>query len=236
MYHDALNCEKCTNKEICEECKSGYNIYNDKRLCAKQGDIDNNIFTWTNDGKLILCSSAIKDCQRCNDTSTCYSCQEGAGLIDNDTCVDKTVLEQNKNHYYNETSKRYISCSVMDNCITCDSSTVCTSCQEGFTLNDHSCSNIANDEDDNGLSTGAIIGIVFGCVGFLLLVAGVVYFLMAKVFKKNNNNDMETIPGGKVEIPEEKADKEPENEEKNLQKEKENVAVVHTTRRTIHNA
>jgi len=236
LYHDVLNCEKCRSKEICEECQSGYNIYNDKRLCAKQGDIDNNIFTWTNDGKLMLCSSVIKDCQRCNDTSTCYSCQEGAGLIDNDTCVDKTVLEQNKNHYYDETSKRYISCSVMENCITCDSSTVCTSCQEGFTLNDHSCNNIANDEDDNGLSTGAIIGIVFGCVGFLLLVAGVVYFLMAKVFKKNNNNDMETIPGGKVEIPEEKADKEPENEEKNLQKEKENVAVVHTTRRTIHNA
>ena len=236
LYHDVLNCEKCTSKEICEECQSGYNIYNDKRLCAKQGDIDNNIFTWTNDGKLMLCSSAIKDCQRCNDTSTCYSCQEGAGLIDNDTCVDKTVLEQNKNHYYNETSKRYISCSVMDNCITCDSSTVCTSCQEGFTLNDHSCSNIANDEDDDGLSTGAIIGIVFGCVGFLLLIAGVVYFLMAKVFKKNNNNDMETIPNEKVEIPEEKADKEPENEEKNLQKEKENEAVVHTKRRTIHNA
>ena len=124
----------------------------------------------------------------------------------------------------------------MENCITCDSSTVCTSCQEGFTLNDHSCSNIANDEDDDGLSTGAIIGIVFGCVGFLLLIAGVVYFLMAKVFKKNNNNDMETIPNEKVEIPEEKADKEPENEEKNLQKEKENEAVVHTKRRTIHNA
>jgi len=237
LYHDVLNCEKCRSKEICEECQSGYNIYNDKRLCAKQGDIDNNIFTWTNDGKLMLCSSVIKDCQRCNDTSTCYSCQDGAGLIDNDTCVDKTVLEQNKNHYYNETSKRYISCSVMDNCITCDSSTVCTSCQEGFTLNDHSCNNIANkDDDDDGLSTGAIIGIVFGCVGFLLLVAGVVYFLMAKVFKKNNNNDMETIPNEKVEIPEEKADKEPENEEKNLQKEKENEAVVHTTRRTIHNA
>ena len=31
------------------------------------------------------------------------------------------------------------------------------------------------------------MGIVFGCIGFLLIVSGVVYFLIKK-FKKNNDN------------------------------------------------
>ena len=223
LFHDALNCEKCASKEICEECQSGYDLYNNKRLCAKQGDIDNNIFTWTNDDILVLCSSAIKDCERCNDTATCYSCQDEAGLIDNDTCVNKTILEQNKNHYYDEKSKRYISCSVMDNCITCDSSTVCTSCQAGFVLSGNLCSNA--DDGDDGLSTGAIIGIVFGCIGFLLLVAGIAFFLITKVFKKNINNVIQMDANNKVEI----------QEEKGVEKEKVNEVVLHKAKRSIHN-
>ena len=223
LFHDALNCEKCASKEICEECQRGYDLYNNKRLCAKQGDIDNNIFTWTNDDILVLCSSAIKDCERCNDTATCYSCQDEAGLIDNDTCVNKTILEQNKNHYYDEKSKRYISCSVMDNCITCDSSTVCTSCQAGFVLSGNLCSNA--DDGDDGLSTGAIIGIVFGCIGFLLLVAGIAFFLITKIFKKNNNNVIQMDANNKVEI----------QEEKGVEKEKVNEVVLHKAKRSIHN-
>ena len=223
LFHDALNCEKCASKEICEECQRGYDLYNNKRLCAKQGDIDNNIFTWTNDDILVLCSSAIKDCERCNDTATCYSCQDEAGLIDNDTCVNKTILEQNKNHYYDENSKRYISCSVMDNCITCDSSTVCTSCQAGFVLSGNLCSNA--DDGDDGLSTGAIIGIVFGCIGFLLLVAGIAFFLITKIFKKNINNVIQMDANNKVEI----------QEEKGVEKEKVNEVVLHKAKRSIHN-
>ena len=223
LFHDALNCEKCASKEICEECQRGYDLYNNKRLCAKQGDIDNNIFTWTNDDILVLCSSAIKDCERCNDTATCYSCQDEAGLIDNDTCVNKTILEQNKNHYYDEKSKRYISCSVMDNCITCDSSTVCTSCQAGFVLSGNLCSNA--DDGDDGLSTGAIIGIVFGCIGFLLLVAGIAFFLITKIFKKNINNVIQMDADNKVEI----------QEEKGVEKEKVNEVVLHKAKRSIHN-
>ena len=223
LYHDALNCEKCSSKEICDECQSGYGMYNNNKLCARQGDIDNNIFTWTNDDILVLCSSAIKDCERCNDTATCYSCQDEAGLIDNDTCVNKTILEQNKNHYYDENSKRYISCSVMDNCITCDSSTVCTSCQAGFVLSDNLCSNA--DDDDDGLSKGAIIGIVFGCIGFLLLVAGIAFFLITKIFKKNINNVIQMNANNKVEI----------QEEKGVEKEKVNEVVLHKAKRSIHN-
>jgi len=90
--------------------------------------------------------------------------------------------------------------------------------------------------DDSKLKTGAIIGIVFGCLGFLLLVAGTLYFLMAKFFKKNggvntiipeNNNRVEITEGKGVNNQEEDA-KVPENEN-------ENKIEVHTNRRSIHN-
>ena len=93
------------------------------------------------------------------------------------------IVEENKNYFYNETSHKYISCSIIDNCLTCDSSTICTSCQAGFTIKNNICEKIESSSGDN-LSTGAIVGIVFGCLGFLLLVAGGVYILINKIFKK----------------------------------------------------
>ena len=125
----------------------------------------------------------------------------------------------------------------MDNCIKCDSGTVCTSCQEGFNLNNnHLCSKIDtnnnNDKKNDGLSTGAILGIVFGCVGFLLIVAGVIYLLVTKVFKKNKN----VIPhskNDKVEIENEGQDVALENKEKVPEQ---NEPISKTTKRGIHNA
>ena len=47
-----------------------------------------------------------------------------------------------------------------DHCLTCSSASVCTSCQEGFNLNN----NQRNEsvEEDSGLSKGAIVGIILG--------------------------------------------------------------------------
>ena len=231
LFNDALNCDECSNKEICVKCQNGYDMYNDNKLCVRQGDIDNNIFIWTNGNLLMPCSSLIKDCHQCNDTTTCYSCQNGAAIIgDNNTCINETILIEDKNYFKDENTQKYISCSsVINNCITCDSSTICTSCQTGFTLNNNLCKN--DDDDDDGLSTGEIIGIVFGCIGFLLLVAFVIYFLITKVFKKNNNI---TINENALKNKEEKV---PENEEQNavINEEKQNEVVVHSTKRTIHN-
>ena len=38
----------------------------------------------------------------------------------------------------------------------------------------------SDDDDDDKLSTGAIIGIVFGCVGFILIVFGIICFILKK--------------------------------------------------------
>ena len=60
----------------------------------------------------------------------------------------------------------------MENCIKCNSGDVCLSCKEGYQINDNKkCEKINSEEDEeNKLSTGEIIGIVFGCIGFLLIV------------------------------------------------------------------
>ena len=42
LYHDALNCDECSNREICNKYQTGYNSNNDNKLCAKQSYIENN--------------------------------------------------------------------------------------------------------------------------------------------------------------------------------------------------
>ena len=105
-------------------------------------------------------------------------------MEENNTCISQELVE---NHYYylDSDSKKYISCSIIENCVTCSSKTVCTSCQSGFKVKNNKCE---KDNDDDGLSTGAIIGIVFGCVGFLLIVALSVFLLIKYKFKNEDNN------------------------------------------------
>ena len=94
---------------------------------------------------------------------------------------------------------------------------------------------ISNDDnDDNKLKTGAIIGIVFGCLGFFLLVAGALYFFMAKFFKKNGDVD-NIIENNMVEVTEEKRENNQEEDARVPENENENKIEVHTNRRSIHN-
>ena len=106
-FSEVENCDECSSEEICHKCKSGFDLYNNGTLCAQQNDIDNNIFILTPNGLLSPCSSLIKDCHKCNETSKCYECQEDSALIDNDTCLKKTELEEKKNYFKDETTNRY---------------------------------------------------------------------------------------------------------------------------------
>ena len=234
LYHDALNCDECSNKEICDKCQEGYNPYNDNKLCARQSDIDNNIFIWTGGNILAPCSSLIENCHQCSDITSCSSCKENAFLTNVDTCISKASIEENKNYYKDETTQRYISCSVIANCITCDSGTVCTSCQNGFRLDNNKCVSNNNEDDDNNLSTGAIIGIVFGSLGFLLIVGGIIYYLLNKVYKKGKNPINNIGENDKIEINEEKIEKVQKNEE--IPQENQNQIDSYSIKRNIHNS
>ena len=179
------NCLKCDDKEKCLECKSGYKLVNNNKKCILQTDIDNHMYYYNpNLGIYTSCSSLISLCKKCNDDSNCFECTEEGALEENNTCISQELVE---NHYYylDSDSKKYISCSIIENCVTCSSKTVCTSCQSGFKVKNNKCE---KDNDDDGLSTGAIIGIVFGCVGFLLIVALSVFLLIKYKFKNEDNN------------------------------------------------
>ena len=233
LFNDVTHCVKCSNKDTCIECEDPYEMFNINKLCALQSEIDANLYVWNELDILVSCSSSIKDCKKCNDVNTCYECQTEAVLLDNDKCLLKTIIEENKNYYKDEITEKYISCSIIDNCISCESSTKCISCKNGFSVNNNNlCEEIP--EDNSKLSTGAIIGIILGCLFFLLLVVIIGYFVIKKIFKKNEGVKIDSgVPvnepkGENAEIEEIKMH---ENDEDDMQ----NKIVVHTKRRSIHN-
>ena len=226
LYHDVSNCLKCSRKETCTECQSGLNLVNNGQRCILQSDVDNKIIYFNPTTQLYTpCSELISLCHKCNNESTCTDCGTDGSLDKNDKCASNDQI-QNKNYYLDEATNRYVSCSIINNCLTCSSDSICISCNPGYILNnDKKCDKI-NDEDDS-LSTGAIIGIVFGCLGFLLIVAGVIYYLINRMKKQNSyQGDINDVPEEKIESKNEQGNdgiNEPEKIE------------VKKTKRSIHN-
>ena len=233
--NDIPNCNLCERKDECYECKTGYDLENAKTLCASKVDKENNMYVYNQQGLLIPCSSLIQDCDRCTNSENCFQCKEGSGLTNDNNCVSESMVQENHNYYKNETTNRYISCSIIENCIACTSSTICTSCQNGYKINnDNTCEKI-NDSSDDDLSKGAIAGIVIGCAAFLALIVIGGYFLYKNVLNKPNNEIKIN-----VENTEEQGDKIQENKENpEITEQLEEINIdVHTakrTKRTIHN-
>ena len=85
--------------------------------------------------------------------------------------------------------------------------------------------------DDFELSTGAIIGIVIGCIGFLALIIFGGYYLYKNFFNMKNKIIEEKVQNtDKIE-----ENKEDENKPENEEQFEENKIVVHNTKRSIHN-
>ena len=229
-FNDVDNCEKCFNKITCSDCKTSYKLVNQNTSCFLEEDIENSlIYHDTALNIYIRCSDLIQDCQQCSDRATCFNCQNGSVVEENNTCISKELVENNS-YVQDETTGKYVSCSIIDNCITCSSKTICTKCQEGFNINDGICKMVSHSEGDKDkkLSTRVIVGIVFGCVGFLLIVAGVVYFLLKK-FKKIGPIKSET----NLPVNEEKVSNF-ENEQQDIIKNNPDSEKV--KKRSIHNA
>ena len=198
-------------------------------MCALQIDVENNLYAINGNGLVDLCSNLIKDCDRCNNDNTCYKCQNEFELLENDTCISKVKIEQDQNFFKDETTNKYISCSVIEHCLSCKSKTECIKCEEGFDLNNNKCSD--NDEENKGLSKGAAAGIVIGVFLFLLLLALIAYFVYKKMSKKYLS--CVTDSNNRYDIDEIKKEKE---ENKNIHSDdnpRDNV-VVHK-RRSVHN-
>ena len=170
------------------------------------------------------CSDLISLCYKCNNENTCTECGSNGALEENDKCIDNSLVENNT-YFINITTNKYVSCSIINNCIKCSSSTNCLLCQEGFEVKNNICQSISggnenndnNNKEDKKLSTGAIVGIVLGILGFLLIAAGLVFFLMNKYRKQQTVPN--TIPD--EEKMEEKMEEKIKEKEKEVEKGKE---------------
>ena len=229
FYNKVKNCEECSNRESCEKCMEPNTFFYDNKLCALQADVENNLYTRNGNGLIDLCSNLIKDCDRCYNDNTCFKCQDEAELLENDTCISKEIIEQEQNFFKDENTNKYISCSVIEHCLSCKSKTECIKCEEGFDLNNNKCSD--NDEENKGLSKGAVAGIVIAVVLFLLILGLIAYFVYKKMSKKYLS--CVTDSNNRYDINEIKKEKE---ENKNIHSDdnvRDNV-VVHK-RRSVHN-
>ena len=185
LYNEVSNCIKCSNKNSCLQCDENYILVNDKASCIMQSSVDDKIVYYNKITEIYTqCSDLIHLCHKCSNEKTCIQCGAEGALVQDDTCINNSLVINN-NYYKNETSQKYTSCSIIDNCFKCLSDTECILCQEGFELdNNDRCIRISYDED-SGLSTAAIIGIIFGCIGAILIAGVIIYFLFKKTKIQN---------------------------------------------------
>ena len=186
LYNDVNNCLECSEKDTCDKCQTDYNLFEGKTLCVSENEINDKIYNYDSNGILKLCSKMINNCYKCNNSTSCCECQTESALLFNDTCLQKKIIEENQNYYKDELTNKYFSCSTLDNCIKCISNTKCISCNEGYIVNNNFCEKNSDNDDDNGLSTGAIIGIVCGCLLFIFLILILLYIFRKKIFHKTN--------------------------------------------------
>ena len=186
-YHNVNNCLTCQNKNICDSCKTGYELANSNELCISFAEINQKKYYKNSDNKYYLCSEAMKGCELCEEAETCLKCNIAFDLDEFDKCIP-TALAMTR-YYLNSDTGRYESCSKIANCEECSSITDCTRCKSGYELENSGCTKIeknestndkekdviVNNNDDNlkGITIGAIIlgalGVVFSIVSFILI-------------------------------------------------------------------
>ena len=136
-YHSVKNCNTCHNKDKCDTCQNGYEMANSNELCISYSDINQNIYYKnTLDNRYYLCSNVIKGCEICENLEKCIHCYIGFDLDEDDKCIP-TALAMTRYYLNNETGK-YVSCSKIENCEECISSTECTGCKKGYELDNSS--------------------------------------------------------------------------------------------------
>ena len=247
-YNDALYCSECNQKEICSVCQSGFSKDNNGKTCYSQNEVTKNeVIFDSNINSYIFCKDVMAGCNTCKNTTTCDACKSNLILVDDDKCLPESDLISS-NHYIlfskqdekGEIINKYISCSIaIEHCETCTSNKVCTSCSVGYNLNnDKLCEKIKEKNNDDDLSTGSIVGIVIGCVGFLIISGLTAYFFLIKKIKPDLKlNSLEIAENVKQNVNEIKDQSLVDTEKQNeiIEGEKQSEVFVHKTKRGIHN-
>ncbi len=146
-------CAVCTTGTSCTTCKPKY--YATGSTCtacgANQGPLDCNCpanYFW--DKTSTDCSKCPDGCSVCSTSDTCTTCFSNF-YMDNGVC--KAALGNNcdtahpmgtcrtciASAYYRATDNTCNDCSIIPNCLTCDSNTKCTTCATGYFVDGGNC-------------------------------------------------------------------------------------------------
>ena len=155
------NCEKCefsleTMENKCIQCKTNYIILdNNALLCISltasiQEQIDNNKIIPNELGnKYYTCSKLMENCDICDDMNTCRTCKDNYVFLDDNKTICYLRDTFTNGHYYTtDGGINYYSC--IDNCLLCEDSIHCITCDSGYELNDFSnkCNLILKTEEE----------------------------------------------------------------------------------------
>ena len=179
-YHKVKNCLTCQNSSKCESCQNGYEISNSNELCVSTIKINQQKYFLNKLGNnLNDCSQMIRGCERCEDSNSCLECNTAFDLDENNKCIPHSLALTR--YYLDENTKKYISCSKIENCEQCSSSKVCTRCKSGYELDNDSCKKYK--ENNNSLSLGALI---LGVIGTVISIIAIILYLFKNIFSKNS--------------------------------------------------
>ena len=145
QYHSVSNCLKCQNKDTCTDCQSGYGLFYSGKMCISTSEKE--YFKNATDNYYYLCSKQIRGCEKCNDRETCIECSAAFEIDINNKCIPLGLALTK--YYKDEATGKYISCSTINNCDECISSTECTRCKSGYKLNENLCI-IENESGEEG--------------------------------------------------------------------------------------
>ncbi|MBR4261362.1 MAG: hypothetical protein IKQ33_05390, partial [Clostridia bacterium] len=166
-------CMQCKSNAECERCFPGFVFLDNK--CVEIGHCED----YGYDGYGID-----------NENGDCIKCEEGyflAGTSSGTYCDNNN----NKDSYFlaNKALEIYKRCdSEIANCQKCSSKTKCDTCSDGYESQENDGISICykkEDDDDDGLSKGAIAGIVIGCIG----CASLIFFIILLWKRKKDEKE-----------------------------------------------
>jgi len=137
------NCETCeliNNNLNCLKCKTNYALlYNEESTCKEISQLDSDITVFPDESKekYYKCSNSlfhsIKNCQTCQNKTTCLSCQIGYTLYNNgELCLSSQDLES----HYMENGKMKLCSESIKGCNKCVSNAECTECSSNYEVNE----------------------------------------------------------------------------------------------------
>ena len=184
-YHSVEKCLYCKNKDNCQLCQNDYFLYNSKTLCLSDSDINENKYYFDPINNVYcLCSKEIQGCKKCNDGNNCIECQNEFGMDENNKCVHLSIALLR--YYLDPDTGKYISCSKINNCEECSSSSECTKCKDGYQLNNNECEIIENKDKYKGVAIAALVLSIISLIGLGALF--VILFIKGIFANKNINN------------------------------------------------